>query len=226
MEKRSFSIVVLAIVILLLIFYIVSTQSLSNSPNNKKAGHSLVSKAFPQYNIIKSFDTGMNLQGFILVDKQDPNKKTVTFTTKDGNTIVNGELLTWNLSENKLTNLNNIYVGYYQSDTKANDLYVAIKQNATYIQQGSNDAPKKIYAIIDPSCSYCHYLFKAVQPAIKSGQLVVRWIPIAKLGDSKHIVNSIFNSKDPLQSLIDYETNNAYDKDAKDNVKTTNNIIL
>ncbi|ABI82840.1 DsbC family protein [Francisella tularensis] len=227
MQKKSFSILVLFVVILLVVLYIFSTTNLNKiSPDNKQ-GLYLVEHAFPQYKVIKTFDTGIHLQAYILEDKKDPTKHSVTFTSEDGAVIVNGELLAWDSNQNKLTSLNNIYANYFTSSPQANNLYLNIKKYATYIQQGSDDAPHKFYAIINPSCSYCNRLFDATQPAINSGELAVRWIPLGALRNSPEIVRSIFNSKDPLEALIKYHKTKTYDqKLTQQNEKAENNLRL
>ncbi|MED7819021.1 MULTISPECIES: DsbC family protein [unclassified Francisella] len=227
MQKKNFTILILVIIIAVLILYIFSTTSLNKSLSENKQGLYIVEQAFPQYKVIKTFDTGLHLEAYILQDKKDPNKRTVTFTTEDGSVIVNGQLLAWDRSANKLTSLNQIYTNYFTSNPKANELYLNIKKYASYIQQGSNDAPHKFYAVIDPSCSYCNRLFEATQPAIKSGQLAVRWIPLGALHNSPEIVRSLFNSQDPLEALIKYHETKTYDKNkTQANEKAENNMKL
>lgn len=217
----------LVVAILVLILYIFSTTNISRDSLEKKQGIYLVEHAFPQYKIIKSFDTGVHLQAYILESKKNPAKRTVTFTSEDGGVIVNGELLAWDKNENKLTSLNQIYANYFTSTPKANKLYLNIKKYAAYIQQGSDNAPHKFYAVIDPSCSYCNRLFEATQTAVKDGQLAVRWIPLGALRNSPDIVNSFFNSKDPLKAFKDYHDTKSYDKQLTNkNEKAQNNMKL
>lgn len=132
MQKKSFSILVLFVVILLVVLYIFSTTNLNKiSPDNKQ-GLYLVEHAFPQYKVIKTFDTGIHLQAYILEDKKDPTKHSVTFTSEDGAVIVNGELLAWDSNQNKLTSLNNIYANYFTSSPQANNL-LSKHQKVCYI---------------------------------------------------------------------------------------------
>ncbi|MBK2028955.1 DsbC family protein [Francisella noatunensis] len=227
MQKKSFAVLSIFILFLLVIIYFFSTANLSKSSFNNQQGLYLVKQAFPQYKVIKTFDTGIHLQAYILEDKKDPTKRTVTFTSEDGDVIVNGELLAWDRNQNKLTSLNQIYANYFTSSPQASDLYLDIKKYATYIQQGCDNAPHKFYAIIDPNCRYCASLFDASQPAIKSGDLAVRWIPIGSLQNSPDVVRSIFNSKDPLQALIEYHNTKKYDESlTKPNEKAENNMLL
>ena len=203
MQKKDIAILTLVTIIVVSILYIFSTSSLNKSLSGNKQGLYIVEQAFPQYKVIKTLDTGLHLEAYIPQDKKDPTKRTVTFTNENGSVIVNGQLLAWDRSENKLNSLNQIYTNYFTSNPKANELYLNIKKYSSYIQQGSNDAPHKFYAVIDPSCGYCNRFFEATQPAIKSGQLSVRWIPLGALHNSPAIVRSLFNSKDPLQIFKD-----------------------
>lgn len=226
MNKKVLIALITFIVFLVVIIYIFSLKSVSG--NDTARAKALVEKAFPQYSILKQFDTGIHLQGFILEDKKDPNKKTVTFTSEDGFVIVNGELLAWDINQDRVTNLNKLYTKYFITDDRANQLYVAIKQKAAYIQQGDNNAPHKFYAIIDPGCEFCHALFNASQEAIKQKQLAVRWVVVGALDNSKNVANSIYNSEDPLNALLNYENSKIYDKQlSKDtNEKVENNDEL
>ncbi|MGQ4002502.1 DsbC family protein [Francisellaceae bacterium CB300] len=227
MQKKNFTILILIVTILILLLYTFSITTFSSSKKVSNGSSQIVAQAFPQYKIIKSFDTGINLQGYILEDKKNPKKRTVTFTSEDGSVIVNGELLAWDRNENKLTSLNQIYANYFTTDDKANNLYLDIAKYGTYIQQGSDDAPHKFYAAIDPSCNYCDYLFNAAQPAIKKGLLAVRWVPVGALRNSPAIVNSIFNSKDPLKAFLDFHKTHEYDKtNIEKNPKAINNLKL
>ncbi len=227
MLKKNFTILILMVTILILLLYTFSITTIGSKNVTKNNGSQIVAQAFPQYKIIKSFDTGINLQGYILEDKKNSEKRTVTFTSEDASVIVNGELLAWDRNENRLTSLNQIYASYFATDHKANNLYLDIAKYGTYVQQGSDDAPHKFYAAIDPSCSYCDYLFNAAQPAIKKGLLAVRWIPVGALRNSPAIVNSFFNSSDPLKAFLDFHETYAYDKtNVEKNDKATNNLKI
>jgi thiol:disulfide interchange protein DsbG len=48
-----------------------------------------------------------------------------------------------------------------------------------WFAEGSDKAPHKIYAIVDPNCIFCHVLYQQVEPLVTSGQVQVRWIPVA-----------------------------------------------
>lgn len=227
MQKKNFTILVLLMTVLILFVYIfISTSKLGDSRSHSQ-GLRLVEQAFPKHKVIKSFDTGINLEGYILEDKKDAKKRTVTFTSDDGSVLVNGELLAWDRNSNELTNLNQIYASYFISNEQANEVYLNIKKFGSYIQQGSDNAPHKFYAIIDPSCNYCSYLFTATQPAIKKGLLAVRWLPVGALNNSQKIVNSFFNSKDPLKTLLEYHDTKKYDKsNVAENDKASSNLKL
>ena len=132
----------------------------------------------------------------------------------------------WNKNTNKLEILNNFYKKHFNPEKDISNIYLNMKKNALYIQQGQDNAPHKLYAIIDPSCKYCNNLFKATQNLIQSGFLSVRWIPVGALNNSKHIVENFFNSENPLESLVSYYNNKKYNKFIKDDKKTENNIFI
>ena len=227
MKNKNITIVLLIAVILILIFYILNSLNTNTSFSKVRQATLLINKAFPEYNVIKNFDTGIGLEGFILQDKSNSDKKSVTFTSMDGSIIVNGNLYAWDHNESKLTSLNNIYVNSFSSSDTARNIYINIKKHGSFIQQGSNKAPHKFYAIIDPNCKYCNFLFQASQPAIKQGLLAVRWIPIGSFKNSLAVVNSIFNSKDPSAALVKYHKDKSYDKKlTSDNKEATDNLSL
>ncbi|MDE4959344.1 DsbC family protein, partial [Francisella tularensis subsp. holarctica] len=101
-----------------------------------KQGLYLVEHACPQSKVIKNFDTCIHLQAYILEDKKDQTKHSVSFTSEDVAVIVNGELLALDSNQNKLTSLNNIYANYLTSTHQSNNHYLNNKKYATNIKQG------------------------------------------------------------------------------------------
>lgn len=59
--------------------------------------------------------------------------------------------------------------------------------NSNYVVSGTQHKPKSvIYAIFDPNCSYCHYLWLALRPYEAAG-LQVRWVPVGFLNEDSLI---------------------------------------
>ena len=59
--------------------------------------------------------------------------------------------------------------------------------NSNYVVSGTEHRPKSvIYAIFDPNCTYCHYLWLALRPYEAAG-LQVRWVPVGFLNEDSLI---------------------------------------
>lgn len=221
MKKRTFVLLLLLIATIIYLLVSISLKNLNNkSFYNKEKAISLVKNTFPQYKIVKQFDTGIDLEGFVLEDKKNSHKRTVTFTTKDGNVVVNGELITWDKAHKKPTSMNKLYIDYFNSDINAKKLYSDILKNYKYIEQGSKDAKHKIYAIISPNSAESKTLFNATQNAIKSDTLAVRWIIISSNNrDDSQVIDKIYNAKNSLDELYKYENKQSYSNTNKNNFK-------
>ena len=222
MSKKSYLISIISIIFIISFFYWFNSESIQR--NNIYRAKTLVTKAYPNFKIIKQFDTGIHLQAFIIKNKKT-NTKSVVYTNPKGDILIAGNMFSWNSADQKLTNINNLYITRVEKNKSANDIYEYIR-GSKYIQQGSNKAPHKFYAIIKLNCSYCNALFKASQEAIKLNQLAVRWIIIDN-SNNKSLVNNIYSSKEPLKALKEYELNKKYDNSSitKNNNTVKNNKI-
>lgn len=192
-------------------FYWFSVTSTKN--NNEYRAKQLITTALPNYTIIKQFDTGIDLQGFIVADKKQPETPNVIFTSKDGNFIINGQVLAYDPESGQTTDMNQRYVEAFMGNEKADNLLKAVAQT-TYIQQGSDDAPHQMYVVIDPDCKFCHALFTASQKAIKAGQLAVRWVVVGVVSPTSQTkAIAILNAQDPLKALQENEDSFNYATD-------------
>lgn len=91
------------------------------------------------------------------------------------------------------------------SQEKATALIHALKK-VNYIEQGLENAPHKLYAVVDPNCAFCHALFQASQSFIKQGQLAVRWIVVGVVKPSSPTkAMTILNAPSPLKALKENE---------------------
>lgn len=208
--KKKLSIAVIAFVIIVG-FYWFSVTSTKN--NNEYRAKQLISAALPNYEIIKHFDTGIDLQGFIVAEKDKPQYPNVIFTSRDGNFIINGQVLAFDPETGKTTSMNERYVESFMGNEKADNLLKAVEQT-TYIQQGSDDAPHQMYVIIDPDCKFCHALFTASQQAIQAGQLAVRWVVVGVVSSTSQTkAIAILNAPDPLKALMQNEDSFNYATD-------------
>ena len=148
--------IISALILCIILGYTYVTISINNS--DRYRAKQLISGTFPQYHIDKQFDTGLGLQGFILSSKDQPSVSSILFTTKNGKYIVDGNVYAINSKTKQAVNLNNQYLTLRNTDDKS-EIFLKNIQNSYYIQQGSDSAPHQMYAVIDPSCPYCHALF-------------------------------------------------------------------
>ncbi|MFZ9036272.1 MAG: thiol:disulfide interchange protein DsbG [Francisellaceae bacterium] len=211
MKKRLFALIIIIALVIIAALYFFSIET--SKRHNKLIARELIDNAFPQYTIVKQFDTGLNLEGFILADKKQPDKITVTYTTEDGQFIVNGNLIRFDPKTKYMTDMNAIYVDKFNKNEQAEKLLQAL-QKTHYIEQGKADAPHQIYVVIDPNCKFCHALFEATQSAINKGQLAVRWVIVGIVKPSSpQKAMAILAAKDPLSALKENEEKFDYAKE-------------
>ena len=75
---------------------------------------------------------------------------------------------------------------------------------ARWVQEGRQGP--LIYVFTDPNCPYCHVLYKRLQPFIRKGQVVVRFIPVGMLTPSSAgKAAAILESPDPQKALAKNE---------------------
>lgn len=85
----------------------------------------------------------------------------------------------------------------------ANALLDDINQ-ATWVSQGGGN--RVLYIFFDPNCPYCHRLYLALSPLVKSENLQLRWIPVGMLADaSLSKAAAILQARDPLAAFKDNE---------------------
>ena len=91
------------------------------------------------------------------------------------------------------------------SGGKANILWTqTLRHRVTYIQDGTHGPV--IYDVQDPNCPYCHVLYENESPLIKSGKLIVRYIPVAILTPgSQGEAAAWLQSPHPLIALQHFE---------------------
>lgn len=75
---------------------------------------------------------------------------------------------------------------------------------ARWVQEGRQGP--LIYVFMDPNCPYCHVLYNRLQPFIRKGQVVVRFIPVGMLTPSSAgKAAAILESPDPQKALAKNE---------------------
>lgn len=141
----------------------------------KTTGTQLISKlTHGQMTVVSHFNAAMDLTGYIV--KAPNGQQTIFYTDKKGQYLIAGNIIN---AEGK--NLTQHYTNEYIIPMQAKAAYANLK-GVRYITDGKNTAPHKMYMVWDPNCSICHIMYGAIKPMIKSGQLQVRFIPVAIRG--------------------------------------------
>ena len=71
-----------------------------------------------------------------------------------------------------------------------------------FIEEGRGG--RTVYAIIDPTCPFCHQLYSQTREAVAAGKIRIRWLPVAILSDdSKGLGAAVYASKDRQEGLAD-----------------------
>ncbi len=122
-----------------------------------------------QLEISKEFTVSGGLRGLVVEPKQG-GRGMVVFTNKKAKYLFIG-----NLINAKGENLTQTYTKKYVDAAVAKKAFKSLS-GTTWFAEGSDTAPHKLYAVIDPNCIFCHMLYKEFAPLIKAGKLQVRWV--------------------------------------------------
>lgn len=125
------------------------------------------------FKVEKSFMAAGGLTGWVL---QSPDGQfNVYYTTPDGQAMIAGALVSA-AGENLTQKYSEMHVP--KPDLEA--LYDKFEKS-NYIAAGTLKDPKSvIYAVFDPNCVFCHYLYLALKPYEAVG-LQVRYVPVGFL---------------------------------------------
>jgi thiol:disulfide interchange protein DsbG len=81
-------------------------------------------------------------------------------------------------------------------------------EEATWIKDGQDSAPQKIYMFTDPNCPYCHMFWENARPWVKAGQVQIRHVMIGLLKPSSLSKSAtILAASDPVKALTRSEQN-------------------
>lgn len=125
--------------------------------------------------IVKRFDAPGGLTGYAA---RAGHRPVTLYLTPDGHHVVVGTMLDeqgHNLSEKAL----DASIGGDTHDSTWSQL-----ESSTWIADGSDEAPRKIYVFIDPNCPYCHRFYEAARPWVKAGKAQLRTILVGVLKPS------------------------------------------
>jgi thiol:disulfide interchange protein DsbG len=163
MKKLSQSLLVAAALVLpFASFAATNTTAATKVVNKVLNGQGTIQQTFPAAN---------GLIGFVVQSSQGNNG--IVYADPKGQYVFVGSII--NAQGQDLTQ---VYTNQYINSKIAGPAYQEAN-TMSWFSDGSDNAPHKAYVIIDPNCIFCHLLYKQVKPLIDSGQLQVRWIPVA-----------------------------------------------
>lgn len=173
----------------------------SASTLNTKAAEAMLNKLTRnQVEIVQTFPSVGNLQGFVVKGKGDQSAPSIVYVDEQGRYAIVGSLLTANG-----VNQSDADTQKYINATVAKTALVD-SPNTAWIQDGNPNAKHSTYIIADPNCIYCHKLYEMTRPAVKSGDLSIRWIWVGFLKDSSAgIAKAILAAKDPIAAMAQNE---------------------
>lgn len=179
----------------------VTTEAPSASQMDTKAAEVMLNKlTHNQVEIVQSFPSIANLQGFVVKSKDGQGSPSIVYVDSNGRYAIVGALLTAN--------------GVNQSDADTQKyINASVAKNAlvdtpstAWIQDGKADAKHAMYVVADPNCIYCHKLYEMTRPAVQSGDLSIRWIWVGFLKESSAgIAKAILAAPDPAAAMAQNE---------------------
>ncbi|EGU3668821.1 thiol:disulfide interchange protein DsbG [Salmonella enterica] len=110
-----------------------------------------------------------------------------------------------NLVDSEGNNLSTPWIEKYVYAPMAREMWQKLEKSS-WIRDGKDTAPQKVYVFFDPYCPYCTEFWHKARPWVDTGKVQLRLIPVAILRpDSNLKAAAIMMSKDPVKTLHDYE---------------------
>jgi len=145
--------------------------------------------------VFKKFEAAEGLDGWVVKDKAS-GKPVVIYTTKDGSKMLAGMMI-----DQSGKNLTAEYTETHVPPPDYGPAYTDFTQ-APSVLVGSEKAKAEITVAFDANCGFCKLIHKMVKPSIEAGELRVRYVPVAILGqDSDVKAAGILASADPLAEI-------------------------
>jgi thiol:disulfide interchange protein DsbG len=141
---------------------------------NPTGEHLIQTVSKGQLVVTKSFSTPFGLTGYVAHPKGS-QQGMVMYTDTSGKYLMVG-----NVVDAQGVNYTQKYTEQYVTNPTAAVAYKQL-ETAHWFTDGNDNAPHKMYVLIDPNCIYCHLLFKELRPLIDAGKLQVRWVPVGFL---------------------------------------------
>lgn len=158
-----------------------------------------------QAHITHSFDgpPGSGLTG--LAVNLGGVRNMVAYTTKDGQYIIVGAVFGAD-GENYSLKASQEFLPPPPPPPSAGKNLADIEKAHTFLW-GRPNAPKALWAVMDPDCIFCHRFFGEIAPFVQSGAVKVHVLQVGFLKpDSLGKAAAILGAKDPAQALVTDET--------------------
>lgn len=176
--------------------------------------------------IVKHFDAPSGLEGYVAKAGQTP---VTLYLTPDGKHVLVGKLLD---SEGRDTSHGAIEKAI---DDPEEDSRWSQLESLKWLGDGSDEAKKTVYVLIDPNCPFCHHFFRDARPWVKAGKVQLRTLLVGVLEKtSPGKAAAILIADDPLKAYRRHEMN--YENGGVDPIQdiparisdqiTTNNAMM
>ncbi len=177
-----------------------NTPASASTMDTKAAETLLNSLTHNQVEIVQSFPSVGNLQGFVVKSKAGQGAPSIVYVDSQGRYAVVGALLTADGTNQSDTDTQK----YINASVAKNAL--ADSPNTAWVQDGKANAKHVMYVVADPNCIYCHKLYEMTRPAVQSGNLAIRWIWVGFLKDSSAgIAKAILAASNPSDAMAQNE---------------------
>lgn len=153
--------------------------------------------------VVKDFKAAGGLQGWVVNSKAE-NKNIVVYTTADGQILLGGIALD--------KTGKNLTAEYSELHVPPPDHSAAFKD---FTQEGASagvvigaaTAKAEITVLFDANCGFCKIMHGLTKPAVDSGQLRVRYVPVAILGADSGPKGAAMLATDNAGPLVDVLAN-------------------
>lgn len=146
--------------------------------------------------LFKRFPAAGGLDGWVAQDKAS-GKNLIFYTTPDGETLLAGILM-----DRSGRNLTSEYMEKYVPAPDYSEVLASLRTDAASVMVGSPKAKAELTVMYDANCGYCKVMHRLTQPAVDSGVLKVRYIPVGILSaDSTNKGAAILASKNPAATI-------------------------
>jgi len=151
--------------------------------------------------VVNKFEAPAGLTGWAVKNGGEDN---IIYTTEDGQHILVGAMLDVNGQ-----NLTGAHKEKYFPAPDFNEFWSKLENESAYVKEGSSDAEAKsvVYVFMEPNCTYCNLVWKAMKPYTEEG-LQVRHVVVSFLRqDSAAKAAAILEADDPVAKITELGEN-------------------